>query len=81
MGLEKLIKNLKMQLGKGEQGKSGAIKRIDSLLEQLAKKQNKLKRKIDGEKNPSRRKKLKLELKIASLQRKKGLSRRKELAK
>ncbi len=79
MGLKKLIKNLQHHLAKGEHKDSVSCDQIDELLGRLEKKENKLQRKLAKEKDSAKRKHLKLQIKIASVQRKKGLARRREL--
>ena len=80
MGIKKLVKHLQEQLAKG--GKKGHIScdRIDDLLLELGKKEKKLEHKLSEEKNSAKRKHLKLELKIARLQLKKGKKRRAEIS-
>ena len=82
MGIEKLVKNLNKDLEKVERKDAeGRCDRIDELLAKLKKKQKKLKKKLAGETSKNKRKKLALELRIASLELKKGIKRRKELEK
>lgn len=81
MGISKLVKHLQQQLSKGDKKHGASLDRIDELLLDLAKKERKLKKKLSEEKNSSKRKELKLEMKIARLQLKKGKKRRAELAK
>ena len=82
MGLDKLIKKLKQKLNKGHKSKNeNRCEQIDSLLEKLKKKERELKNLLADENDKSERKHLKLELKIASVERKKGLKRRAELKK
>ena len=81
MGINKLIKNLQNQLSKGEKKGKPSLDRIDDLLGELKQKEKKLERKLEHEKNSSKRKHLKLELKIVRVQLKKGKARRAELAK
>ncbi|MBT3203969.1 MAG: hypothetical protein HOM14_14070 [Gammaproteobacteria bacterium] len=82
MGLDKLIKKLKQNLNKGTKSKNEIrCEQIDSLLEKLKKKERELKNLLADENDKSERKHLKLELKIASVERKKGLKRRAELKK
>ena len=81
MGINKLIKNLQNQLSKGETKGKASLDRIDDLLGDLKQKEKKLKHKLDGEQNSSKRKRLKLELKIVHVQLKKGKARRAQLAK
>lgn len=81
MGIEKLFGKLQKHLDKGEKKKAAVrCERIDELLEKLEKKEHQLKKKIAGEKDKRNRKQLNMELRIVSLQLKKGAKRRKELA-
>lgn len=80
MGIKKLIKNLQKQLSKGEKKGKAPLDRIDDLLLDMAKKERNLEQKLSEEKNPTKRKHLKLELKTARVQLKKGKKRRAELA-
>ena len=80
MGIKKLIKNLQKQLAKGEKKGNAPLDRIDDLLLEIAKKERKLEQQFSEEKNPAERKQLKLEIKMARLQLKKGKKRRAELA-
>ena len=80
MGAKKLLEKLKKYLAKGEQkGAAVRCEQIDTILEKLGKKEQKLEKKLEKEKNKGQRKKLEMELRIISLQRKKGIKRRKEL--
>lgn len=81
MGLEKLLANLNDYLDKGERKKKAHSDHIDDLLDKLKEKEKKLKKKLEKEKNAGKRKKLKLELKVISAQRKKGAKRRDDLRK
>ena len=81
MKIQKIIKNLQKQLAKPDKKASAALDHIDDLLLELAKKERRLKKDLAEEKNASKRKHLKLELKIAQVQLKKGKKRRAELAK
>jgi len=81
VGIKKLIKDLQKQLSKSEQKDNAPLDHIDQLLLDLAKKERKLEKKLSEEKNSSKRKDLKLEIKIARLQLKKGKKRRTQLAK
>jgi len=81
MPLDKLIKKLEGYLSKGERKKLAHCERIDDLLEKLGKKEQKLQKKMANEKSASKRKKLKIELKIISVQKRKGIARREELEK
>ena len=80
MGIKKLIKNLQKQLAKGEKKGNAPLDRIDDLLLHMAKKERKLEQQLAEEKNPTKRKHLKLEIKMARVQLKKGKKRRAELA-
>lgn len=80
MGLEKLLKKLQKHLNRVEdQSPAARCDRIDALLEKLALKEEKFKAKLSSEHDPAQRKQLNLELRIISLELKKGLARRKEL--
>lgn len=82
MGIKKLLKNLNEYLEKGKKKKKKNLvtcDRIDDLLEQLKEKEKKLKKQLDKEKNTSKRKRIKTELKVIALQVKKGVKRRDEL--
>ena len=81
MGINKLIKNLKSQLSKGEKKGKASLDQIDDLLCELKQKEKKLARKKDKENITYKRKNLKLDLKIVQVQLKKGKARRAELAK
>ncbi len=77
MGLDKLIKKLKSNLDKGKKKKHDIrCEHIDKLLEKIKKKKRKLEAMLAEEKDKSERKHLKLELKIASAEHRKGLKRR-----
>ena len=80
MGIKKLIKNLQKQLEKSEKRGKAPLDRIDDLLLEMAKKERKLEQHLSEEKNATKRKHLKLELKMARVQLKKGKKRRAELA-
>ncbi len=82
MGLNKLIKKLKQNLHKGKKSKHNiSCERIDELLEKIKRKERKLQAMLAEEDDKSERKHLKLELKIASAEHRKGLKRRRELEK
>jgi len=82
MGLDKLIKKLHFNLDKGKKSKNDiTCEKIDVLLEKIKKKERKLKAMLLEEEDKTERKHLKLELKIASAERKKGHKRRSELKK
>lgn len=76
MALEQMVKELKGYFkGKGKL----RCDAIDDLLEQLAEKKKHLEKKIEKESGASKRKHLKLELKIVSAELEKGKQRRKEI--
>lgn len=80
MGVEKLLGKLRKYLDKGEKNKAAVrCEQIDFILDKLGKKEQRLKKKLENEKNKNKRKELNMELRIISLQRKKGRKRRKEL--
>jgi Skp family chaperone for outer membrane proteins len=79
VGIEKLLKDLKDYLDKGERKKKAHCERIDELLAKLEEKEAKLTRKLEKEKDSIKRKRLKTELKIVAVQRMKGAQRRDEL--
>ncbi len=82
MGLNKLIKKLQLNLDKGKKNKNDiSCEKIDALLEKIKKKERKLKSMLLEEEDKTERKHIKLELKIASAERKKGFKRRSELKK
>jgi hypothetical protein len=80
MGVKKLLDKLQKYLNRGQK-KKDAIRcdQIDLILERLETKEHKLRRKLDSEKDKGKWKKLDMEVRIISLQRKKGIKRRKEL--
>ena len=80
MGAKKLLQQLKKHLANGERNQAVVrCEKIDVILEKLGKKEQKLRKKLEKEKKKSARKQLDMELRIISLQRKKGIKRRKEL--
>jgi len=79
VGIEKLLKDLTDYLDKGERKKKAHCERIDELLAKLEEKEAKLTKKLEKEKDTVKRKRLKTELKIVAVQRKKGVQRREEL--
>lgn len=80
MGIDKLVNNLHKNLDQGKlENATVRCERIDELLGKLEKKKSKLKNKLASEKRKSKRKKLALELRIVTLELKKGRKRRKEL--
>jgi DNA polymerase elongation subunit (family B) len=76
MGVKKLLKKLETKLLEGERKGSLQPGQIDELLENIRKKEKKLKKKLRKEKDPGKRKVLKTELKIVALQLKRGNARR-----
>lgn len=81
MGIDKLLDKLHKYLDRGEK-KDHATElcdQIDTLLEKIGEKEKKLQKQMAHEKNKHKKRHLKLELKMISLQRKKGIKRRKEL--
>ncbi|MBL3529027.1 MAG: hypothetical protein JMN27_15650 [gamma proteobacterium endosymbiont of Lamellibrachia anaximandri] len=81
MGIEKLLSNLNGFLKKAEKKKTAQCDEIDALLVKLKEKKKKLEKKQSNEKNPTKKKRLSTELKIITLQLKKGSKRRNELKK
>jgi hypothetical protein len=81
MGIKKLIKKLHHYLDSGEQKKAAQCDRIDDLLEALKKKEKKLKKNLESEKNHSTKRKLQINLKVVQVQMKKCTARRDELKK
>lgn len=80
MGVDKLVKNLHENLDKVDlKNATARCHRIESLLGKLKKKEKKLKKKLAIEKNKTKRKSLALEIRIVSLELKKGNKRCKEL--
>ena len=80
MDVEKLLEKLQKYLDRGKNSRAAIrCEHVDSILDKLGKKEQKLKKKLANEKNKSKRKHLNLELRMISLQRKKGIKRRKEL--
>ncbi len=73
MGLNKLIKNVQKILTSEAEREQTSPERIDELLGELERKEKKLHHKLSEEKHSKKRKDLKLQLKIISTQRKKGL--------
>ena len=56
------------------------LAKLDQLLDALEKKAADLEKRLDREKDPLRRRHLKIELKVARMQRTKGIRRRREMA-
>jgi site-specific recombinase len=81
MGFKKLLDNLKIYLEKGGRKKHANCERIDYILEKLKEKEKKLQKRLAKEKSTSKRRQMNTELKIISVQRRKGLARRNELGK
>jgi len=80
MGLEKLLKKLHKHFDRAEDNSPAArCDRINELLEKLDKEKNKLEQDLAHENEKVKRKELDLELRIVSLELKKGLKRRNEL--
>ena len=77
--MKKQLELLKEYLDKAAQAKNANCSRIDTILEKLEEKEKKLRKKLDKEKNAAKRKRLKTELKIIAVQRRKGIERREEL--
>ncbi|MES9854575.1 MAG: hypothetical protein ABW170_22390 [Candidatus Thiodiazotropha sp. L084R] len=81
MKVKSLLQNLKKMLEKAELSDKVKCDRIDELLIQLEKKEKRLQGKLAKEKNSSKYKRLKIELRIVKAQLKKGKKRRQELSK
>ena len=79
MKMEKLLEKLDSYFKRGAKKKSIQRERIDELLEQLEEKKKKLEKKLRDETNSTKKKRLTTELKIVTLQLKKGHKRRDEL--
>ncbi len=79
MGIEKLLDNLNGYLKKAEKKKHVQCGQIDDLLEKLKEKKEKLEKKRKHENNSTKKKRLTTELKIVTLQLKKGNKRRNEI--
>ena len=79
MGIERLVDSLNVYLKKGEKNKNVQCDRIDELLSKLEEKKKNLKKKLNDESNSTKKKRLSTELKIVTLQLKKGYKRRNEL--
>lgn len=80
MGLKKLLENLNDYLNRGEKSDAVRCTRIDELLEKLEEKKKKLEKKLHVEKNQAKKKRLKTDIKIVTLQLKKGHKRREKLS-
>lgn len=81
MGATKLLENLRKYLRKANRTDAVRCEQIDLILDKLEKKEHRLRKKLDTEKNRGKRKQLDIEVRIISLQRKKGIKRRRELEK
>jgi len=79
VGIKKQLEKLKEYLDRAARAKKANCSRIDEILEKLEEKEKKLKKKLDKEKDSAKRKRLKTELKIIAVQRRKGIERREEL--
>ena len=80
MGAKNLLEKLHKYLDKGESKKDAVrCEQIDIILDKLEKKEQKLRKKLDAEKDKNKQRELSMEVRIISLQRKKGSKRRKEL--
>ena len=80
MPIDDLLKNLNSYLNKGERKKKAHCERIDTLLEKLKEKESRLEKELKKESDPDKRKRIKIELKVITAQRKKGQKRRKDLS-
>ncbi len=72
MDLQKLLKKLGQLLDYSERSGQPDCESVEELLEKLKKKRDKLEKKIDDETSSSKRKSLKLDLKITKAELKKG---------
>jgi predicted nuclease with TOPRIM domain len=79
MGLNKLIKRLQETISNDTDTIQTSSERLEELLGEIEAKEKKLKHKLSKETNAKKRKDLKLQLKIASTQLKKGRARLHEL--
>jgi len=79
MPLDKLLSKLNNYLDEGQRKKKAHCERIDHLLVKLKKKQKELEGELAKEKDSAKRKRIKTELKVVEVQRKKGQKRREEL--
>ena len=79
MGIEKLLDSLNGYLKKAEKKKAPQCDQIDELLKKLKEKKKKLEKKLSNENNSTKKKRLSTELKVVTLQLKKGNKRRDEL--
>lgn len=81
MGIESLLESLNNYLNRGEKKKSAPCDRIDEILSKLEAKKKKLAHKLTSEENNTKKKRLKTDLKIVTLQLKKAHKRREEMEK
>jgi predicted nucleic acid-binding Zn-ribbon protein len=81
MGLNKLIKRLQETISSDTDTTHTSSELLEELLGEIEAKEQKLKHKLSKETDTKKRKDLKLQLKIASTQRKKGMERLHELEK
>ena len=79
MAIDKLLSKLNDYLDEGQRKKKAHCERIDHLLEKLKEKQKLLEAQLKNEKDSGKKKRIKAELKIVEMQRKKGQKRRQEL--
>ena len=81
MGFKKFIKGVQEIFSNETERTEISRDRIEELLSELEKKEKKLNHKLSKEKNHSKRKDLKLKLKIISTQRNKGMALLEEMEK
>lgn len=81
MGLEKIIKQLQEHLDRGAKKKTVRCDAVDELLDKLEGKRKKLEKKLETTSSGSKRKSLKLELKIVNAEIKRGKQRRDDIKK
>ncbi len=79
MGIHKLLKKLNKNLNKVEKDDLAHCEQVNDLLRKIHKRKDDLEKLLKKERNVSKKKKLKIGLKIVELQLKKGESRRREL--
>ncbi len=71
MKITEIVKSVSSAMKADKLSSKKRIERINKLLKELEKKQDKIRKKYDSEKNPIAQKRLKTKLKIIKLQRKK----------
>ena len=81
MGFKKFIKNVQEIFSSETERTEASRERIEELLSELEQKEKKLNHKLSEEEDHSKRKDLKLKLKIISTQRNKGMALLDEMAK